>query len=232
MYDVFVSYARGDVALARFLKEKLDHEHLRAFVDVDSLRAGQEWPRQLGEAVKRSRMVVLCWSAEAAASEWVKAEIRLSLLTGKRVLPWLLDATPLLPELSQTHGVAGTDPDAVATEVSRERRRCNMRRMMQLAPAGVLAALMPWWGWRIYEYRRVPFRGHIFDEGGNPLVGALVEADGVRGRTDENGAFRLVLSGPPGRGLHIVVRKEGFVRREIDTQSDVPDFGVALERER
>ncbi|HXK02909.1 MAG TPA: toll/interleukin-1 receptor domain-containing protein [Verrucomicrobiae bacterium] len=69
MYDAFISYARGDLSFADSLLKGLDAEGLRAFVDVHSLRAGQEWPPQLGAALRKSLMMVLCWSAQALASE-------------------------------------------------------------------------------------------------------------------------------------------------------------------
>lgn len=232
LYDAFISYARGDLAFAESLKKGLDAEHLQAFIDVHSLRAAQEWPPQLGAALRKSRMMVLCWSAQALASEWVSAEINLCLLVRKPVLPWLLDRTPLPARLSRTHGARGSDLTPIVSAVARERQRLNRRRMATWVPAGVLAAVAPLLTWRLSTDRTLPFRGHVVDETGIPLAGVSVEADGVHDQTRADGNFRLFLPGPPGRGLHVMVRKAGFVSREIDTQSDVPDLGVVLERKR
>jgi hypothetical protein len=232
LYDAFISYARDDFSFVESLKKGFDDERLRVFVDLHSLRAAQEWPPQLGEALRKSRMMVLCWSAHADISEWVDAEINVCLMTRKPLLPWLLDNTPLPAKLSRTHGVKGADPVPIVRAVGEERRRSDRRRIARLAPAGALIALAPWLAWRLYEYRTVTFYGHVTDETGRPLVGAAVEADGIRYLTGAEGDFHLVLPGPPGRGLRVSVRKAGFVSREIDTQSDVPDFGVVLEKER
>jgi hypothetical protein len=232
LYDAFISYARGDLTLAESLKKGLDAEGLHVFIDLHSLRAAQEWPPQLGAALRKSRMMVLCWSAQALASEWVSAEINLCLLVRKPVLPWLVDSTPLPAKLARTHGTKGSDLAPIVSTVVRERQRSHRRALVKLVPVGVLVALAPLWAWRLYTDRTLAFRGHVLDEAGVPLADVTVEADGVRDQTGADGSFSLLLSGPLGRGLHLVVRKAGFVSREIDTQSDVPDLGVVLEKER
>jgi hypothetical protein len=63
MYDAFISYSRTDLAQVLALKRGLDEQRLHVFFDLDSLRAGQDWPPQIGGAVQDSRMMVLCWSA-------------------------------------------------------------------------------------------------------------------------------------------------------------------------
>ena len=75
MYDAFISYSRRDLPVVQGLKRQLDERRLRVFLVLDSLRAGEDWPPQLGAAVQDSRMMVLCWSAQADKSDWVRAEI-------------------------------------------------------------------------------------------------------------------------------------------------------------
>lgn len=232
LYDAFISYARDDFLFAESLKKGLDAGHLRVFLDVRSLRTAQEWPPQLGAALRKSRMMVLCWSEKALVSHWVEAELNVCLLTGKPVLPWMLDSTQLPATLSRTHGISGGDPAPVVRAVARERRHSERRRLVTMASAGVLAGLTSWTGWHLYAVKTVTFRGHVVDEAGGPLAGAAVEAEGIRNRTGTDGSFRLFLSGPQGRAIRVMVRKAGFVSREIHTQSDVPDLGVVLTRER
>jgi hypothetical protein len=78
----------------------------------------------------------------------------------------------------------------------------------------------------------VPFQGHVVDAEGKPVAGALVEVGGIRSQTATNGDFRVELTGPPGAPIRIQVSKAGYVLKTIDTQSDVPDFGVVIEKER
>jgi hypothetical protein len=234
MYDAFISYSRADVSTVEGLKRQLDDHHLNVFLDLDSLRAGQDWPPQLGAAVQNSRLVVLCWSAQAAASDWVRAEIHHSLSTKKpvRVLPWLLDGTPLPPMLQQKHGIQGIDPDPVVEVIADERRRHNRRKLAALGAGAVLLAPAVWLSPRVLTRQNMAFRGHVVDQDGNAITDAAIESDGVRDRTNTSGEFTLVLPGPPaGRALRVTASKPGYRKRTIDTQSDVPDLGIILEKD-
>jgi hypothetical protein len=233
MYYAFISYSRADLPTVQGLKRQLDERRLRVFLDLESLHAGQDWPPQLGGAVQKSRMVVLCWSAQAAKSDWVKAEINHSLITKKRVLPWLLDNTPLPPMLQQRHGIQGTDPAPVVKEIADESRRHHRRLAATLVAGAVVLALALWLSPRVFTPQSLAFRGHVIDQQGNAVADATVEADGGRVDTNRSGEFALVLPGPPSRrALRVTAWKPGYRKRAIDTQSDVPDLGVVLEKDR
>ena len=235
MYDAFISYSRLDLSAVQGLKRQLEERRLCFFLDVDSLRAGQDWPPQLGSAVQDSRMMVLCWSGHAAKSDWVRAEINHSLSTRRpvRVLPWLLDSTPLPPMLRQKHGFRGTDPAPVVNVIAKARSRHRRRRGATLAACAVVLVPALWLSPRVFTTQSVAFHGHVVDEQGDAVAGATIEADGIRTETNTSGEFVLVLHGPPSkRSLRVTAGKPGYRKRSIDTQSDVPDLGVALEKER
>jgi hypothetical protein len=235
MYDAFISYSRLDLLTVQDLKRQLDERRLRVFLDLDSLRAGQDWPPQLGRAVLDSRMMVLCWSARAAASDWVRAEINHSISAKKPVpvLPWLLDCTPLPPLLQKTQGIQGTDPTKVVNELADSRRKRYRRRAASLVVGAVVLAPALWFSSQVFTRQSTGFRGHVMDEQGNAVIGATIEADGVRSDTNMTGEFALVLPGPPSRrALRVWAWKPGYRKRTVDTQSDVPDLGVVLEKDR
>ena len=233
MYDAFISYSRVDLPTVQGLKRQLDERRLRVFLDLDSLRAGQDWPPQLGRALNDSRMMVLCWSAQAEASKWVEAEIKHCLITSKLVLPWLLDSTPLPPLLQKTQGIQGTDPTKVVNELADRRRKRYRRLAPKLAVGAVLLASAVWFSPQVFIPQSIGFRGHVIDEQGNAVVGATIEADGVRADTNTSGEFAMLLPGPPSRrALRVSAWKPGYRKRTVDTQSDVPDLGVVLEKDR
>jgi hypothetical protein len=231
MYDAFISYSRADLPAVQDLERRLAERGLRSFLDVTSLRAGEYWPPQLGRAMQNSRLVVLCWSARAAASDWVRLEVHLSISATKpvRVLPWLLDSAPLLPELQGLQGIPGPEPARVVTEVLFERWRHHRRMAATLGAGVVILAPVLWFSPRFFTRQSKALRGHIVDEKGDTVADATIEVDGVRADTNSSGEFALVLSGPPARRtLKVTVSKRGFRRRTIDTQSDVPDLGIVL----
>jgi hypothetical protein len=235
MYDAFISYSRSDLPAVRDLMRKLDERRLRVFLDLERLRLGRDWPPQLGGAVQGSRMMVLCWSEQAATSDWVKAEIHHSLSTKKPVpvLPWLLDSTPLPAMLRQRQGIQGTDTARVVDAIADERRRHRRRAAVTWVASAVIVAPALWWSPRVLTRQSITFRGHVMDERGNAVAGATVEAGGLRGGTNPSGEFALVLPGPPSRrALRVTVWKPGYRRSTKETQADVPDLGVVLERER
>ena len=234
MYDAFISYSHSDLPVVQDLKRLLDDRRLRVFLDTASLRAGKDWPPQLGAGIQASRMMVLCWSAQAASSDWVKSEINHS-LSSKRpvpVLSWLLDQTPLPAMLQKTQGITGADPAPVVEFVAKGRRRHQRRVTAAVVACGVILAPAVWWAPRMLTAQSITFRGHISDEQGNAIAGATVAADGIRVNTNASGGFDFVLRGTASRRpLQVNVKKPGYREKTVDTQSDVPDLGVVLERD-
>jgi hypothetical protein len=234
MYDAFISYSRGDLPAVLALKRQIEECRLRAFIDLESLRAGKEWPPQVGAALQASRVMILCWSAHAASSEWVRAEVNQSLLIGEgvRVLPWLLDSTRLPPMLQQTQGIAATDPTAVVKAIADERRRHEFRIAATLIIGIVFLAtvclLIP----PLLFRPTLSFSGHVMDVDGSDLVGAIVEVEHARTHTNAHGDFAISLPDTSARRvLRVKVWKPGYQRKIVETQSDVPHLGVVLERD-
>ena len=74
------------------------------FSDAD-LRPGQPWRTVIAGRVCAARLVLVLWSAPAAASPEVGAEWRHALACGRRVVPVMLDDTPMPGELGARQGV-------------------------------------------------------------------------------------------------------------------------------
>jgi hypothetical protein len=58
-YDVFVSYARSDSAVAADLNSWLRAQRLTTFFDRSALRAGPRWVRALEEAIGSAKAVAI-----------------------------------------------------------------------------------------------------------------------------------------------------------------------------
>lgn len=71
------------------------------FQDIDNIRPGRKWRRQIEEALHGANLIVLFWCYHSSRSMEVKKEYKVALSTGKDVLPVLLDATPLPEELNE-----------------------------------------------------------------------------------------------------------------------------------
>ena len=73
MADVFVSYARNDEAVAVRVVDALRSDGYAVWRD-DELPAHLAYADVIEERLKSAKAVVVVWSAEAARSQWVRAE--------------------------------------------------------------------------------------------------------------------------------------------------------------
>lgn len=79
MADVFLSYARADLAKAQRVKAALEAAGLSVFFDVEGLDGGDVFPDVLDREVKTAGAVVSLWSPHALSRPWVKQECSIGL---------------------------------------------------------------------------------------------------------------------------------------------------------
>ena len=96
MLDIFVSYARPDEPMAKRVADALNAAGYRAWRD-DELPAHRPYAEVIEERLKDARAVVVLWSAEAAKSQWVRAEAELARNAGKLVQVALDGTVPPMP---------------------------------------------------------------------------------------------------------------------------------------
>src|SRR5258708_28342388 len=79
----FASYARPDRddVLARVQGMQKILPQLEIFLDVVSLRSGEEWQSKLWQVIPEHDIFYLFWSANAKKSAWVKEEWHCALKT-------------------------------------------------------------------------------------------------------------------------------------------------------
>jgi uncharacterized membrane protein YhaH (DUF805 family) len=92
-HDVFMSYAREDLAAVRSLVTFMEAEGLRVFWDRQ-IQPGQAWSDVLETALSDARVVVVVWSAASVKSAWVKAEATEAMSRGKLV-PLRIDSATI-----------------------------------------------------------------------------------------------------------------------------------------
>lgn len=99
--SVFISYSHDDGEAVRRDAELLRAGGVRVFIDVRDIAYGERWRDVLRDSLLRCERVLVFWSAAARVSEWVEREWRFALELGKKIVPTLLDATPLPTELAE-----------------------------------------------------------------------------------------------------------------------------------
>ncbi len=95
----FISYASPDANIVERHVVDLLKTVLRVFFAPRSLRGGDQWQRKIYRAISWCSVFYVCWCAHAKQSEWVQRELALATDKRKRIVPVLLDDTPLTKEL-------------------------------------------------------------------------------------------------------------------------------------
>jgi hypothetical protein len=73
-YDVFLSHSAEDKVVVRPLTERLRKDGVKVWFDEWVLKPGDSIPSRIEEGLERSRVLVLCMSANAFGSDWSKLE--------------------------------------------------------------------------------------------------------------------------------------------------------------
>ena len=105
-FDVFLSHSSKDKEVVRPLAERLREDGVRVWFDEWEIRPGRQHPAKIEEGLERSRVLVLCMSANAFGSDWAQLEsgtfrFRDPLNKERRFLPLRLDDAPIKGSLAQ-----------------------------------------------------------------------------------------------------------------------------------
>lgn len=92
--DVFLSYARGDRALADRLASGLAGQGLSVAMDRTHISSGEDWPDRLEMLLRNASKVVFLATPDAVNSENCRAELVLAAEAAKPILPVLVDDLP------------------------------------------------------------------------------------------------------------------------------------------
>jgi len=105
-YDVFLSHSSKDKAVVRAVAERLRADELKVWFDEWEIKPGDSIPAKIEEGLERSRVLVLCMSANAFGSDWAQLEagtfrFRDPLNQERRFIPLRLDDAPIQGALAQ-----------------------------------------------------------------------------------------------------------------------------------
>ena len=74
-YDVFLSHSSKDKTIVRDIAERLKKDGVKVWFDDWELKPGDSIPSKIEEGLERSRVLVLCMSANAFGSDWAGGAI-------------------------------------------------------------------------------------------------------------------------------------------------------------
>lgn len=112
MADIFISYARADEHGAAAVGLALGAQGYKVWRD-DQLPAHRSYAEVIEERLGKAKAVIVLWSAEAARSQWVRAEADSARNAGKLIQASLDSTVPPLPfNQVQCADLSGSDPTA------------------------------------------------------------------------------------------------------------------------
>lgn len=76
--QIFISYARQDIDLAKLLADVLRKHNVEVWLDVESLRSKDPISQTIEKAISRANFVIVLWSKKSIESKWVRAESSLA----------------------------------------------------------------------------------------------------------------------------------------------------------
>ena len=85
--NVFVSYAREDVAFAERIVAALEARGCRALIDKRDLADLEKFKAELADFIGQADVIVFIGSSHSVASKWVLWEIEQGLKLNKRIAP-------------------------------------------------------------------------------------------------------------------------------------------------
>jgi len=100
MADIFISYSRKDGDFAEILRSRLKEQGFTSWIDLEGLRAGEEWRQEIDQEIRDSLAVVVILTANSRHSEYVAYEWAFAIGAGVRVIPILLEPVVLPPRLA------------------------------------------------------------------------------------------------------------------------------------
>jgi hypothetical protein len=147
--NVFVSYSHADASLVAPVVKLLRVNKSLVFQDIDGIQPGKRWRSEIAKGLTESDLVVVFWCDHSNRSEEVSTEWKAAIDQKKDVLPLLLDATPLPPELGEFQwidfrGTVGTNHGAIVSPANDVRASAPLRTApvksgRWLLPAGLAA---------------------------------------------------------------------------------------------
>src|SRR5262245_53241200 len=94
--NVFISYSSMDRDLILPIVKLVSVSNQGSvFQDVNDVLPGDIWERKIVKAIRRCKMMFVFWCKHSEASSWVHKEWTLAVEAKKRIVPILLDDTPL-----------------------------------------------------------------------------------------------------------------------------------------
>ena len=94
-YDFFFSYSRKDAAIVRRVQYFLQNAGYSCWIDMDGIAGGMQYQEVINDAIEDSKCVIFFHSENSSKSQWAINELMFAINEQKKILPILIDQTPI-----------------------------------------------------------------------------------------------------------------------------------------
>ena len=108
---VFLSHSHVDRDFVVEIDQLLRSKGAEPYIDQSAIQPGDELPAEITAGITRATVFLLFWSAGAARSSWVDQEWRVAQALKKKIVPYMLDGTPLPAALEHIRYIERGDAD-------------------------------------------------------------------------------------------------------------------------
>ena len=98
-HDVFISYSSKDKNVADAIVADFEQHGIKCWYAPRDIGLGKTWMGAIGEAIKKSKIVILVYSGESNQSKQVTNEMTLAFNEGKTIIPFRLSADDMNNDL-------------------------------------------------------------------------------------------------------------------------------------
>ena len=91
MTDVFISYSRSDIALARLMQKSLQAQGLNTWIDWEQIAVGDKWWLEIKEAIENANVFLFIISRNSFNSQVCHDEVDHAIKNNKRIIPIIVD---------------------------------------------------------------------------------------------------------------------------------------------
>jgi hypothetical protein len=146
----FLSHNKADKEAARAIGAHMTLAGIDVWFDEWEIQAGDSIPGKLNEGLAAFDAFILLWSAAADRSDWVRQELHSAIMRSvqqstAKIIPCLLDNTPLPPLVADRSGVDFSDVHTGIEQLLADLTRTRTRRQRLLAIQGALDEMDVQW---------------------------------------------------------------------------------------
>ncbi len=88
---VFISYSRSHLFIAETVKELLEENNFRVWIDLEGIPSGELWESTIESAIHNSFAVIVLVTEPSLKSQPIRREIEIALHSGKYIIPCLME---------------------------------------------------------------------------------------------------------------------------------------------